>query len=148
MGHSMGAMATLQSAIAVTAATYNIKAAVAQHCCIDPTAGQPLSAALVGVPFLLTSGGKDQICPYAYTSLIYADLPPALKCVVSWDNATHYDPCGNAGDASSLPGWAELLEVDASARFLACAVRGEHCDGVAAFCKRAKADVCTAGFGF
>lgn len=138
MGHSMGAMATLQSAIASTATKYNIKAAVAQHCCIDPTAGQPGSAELVGVPFLLTAGGADVICPYEYTSLIYADLPNALKRVVSWNAATHYDPCGNGG-------MGRLLEVDSSARFLACAVRGEHCDGMPAFCKRAKADVCQAG---
>lgn len=140
MGHSMGAMATLQSAVAVSATKYHIKAAVAQHCCIDPTAGQPGSAAEVGIPFLLTSGGADTICPYSYTSLIYADLPTDLKCVVSWNAATHYDPCGNGE-------YGKLLEVDSSARFLACAVRSEHCNGMPAFCKRAKADVCKAGFG-
>lgn len=130
-GHSMGAMATVRAAAANP--SYNLKAAVAQHACIDPTAGQPESAIEIHIPMLYTTGLLDTICPLPYTTSMYEVTPTNPRVAISWNTATHMDP------VNGFP----LRELDPTARFLACHVRGEHCDTAGEdFCAHSGADVC------
>lgn len=138
VGHSMGAMATVLSASATYTGKYSIKAAVAQHACIDTTKGQPASAAAINVPILFTTGGLDTICPPIYTSYLYNYVNPSLRFSLSWNTATHQDP---------VDGQGKLREIAPTADFLSCAVKGEGCLSPAQFCKFAAADQCYHGNG-
>ena len=129
-GHSMGGMATVRAA---AASGYNLKAAVAQHPCIDPTAGQPASAVEINMPILYVTGLLDTICPLVYTTEFYEVTPEKPRVAISWNTVTLMDP------VNGFPN----KELDPTGRFLACHVRGEHCDTAGTdFCAHAGADVC------
>ena len=136
VGHSMGAMATVLSASATYTGQFSIKAAVAQHACIDPSKGQPASAATINIPILFTTGGKDTICPLAYTTYLYDYVAPALRFSLSWNDATHFEP---------IDGEGRLRDIPPTADFLACAIKGEACLSPEQFCKYAAADQCHHG---
>jgi len=133
-GHSMGAMATVMSAGRANVAAHNIKAAVAQNVCIDTTAGQPYSAKDVGIPIMYTTGGADTTCVLAYTATTFSYTPRNPRVAISWNDATHLEVVDGIG---------KLRGIDEAARFLACHVRGEHCDTAGrAFCQHTTADLC------
>lgn len=137
VGHSMGAMASVLSASATYTGQYSIKAAVAQHSCIDTTKGQPASAATINVPILFTTGGLDTICPSIYTTYLYDYVNPSLRFSLSWNTATHDEPVDGVG---------MLRDVAPTADFLSCAVKGEGCLSPVQFCQFAAADQCHHGY--
>ena len=118
-GHSMGAMATLASAggsaHGYNPASYSIVAAASMHPCWDPLE----VPRQVSVPILLTAGDKDVICPDGCARTFFGDVAQTgQKVLFDVAGSDHFDPTD----------LGYCKEDRAVALFLACWVRGEHCD--------------------
>jgi len=117
-GHSMGAMATVRSAEDANAAPFKVRAAVSQHTCLDPVMDASL---ITKVPVLYIAGQKDTICPPLYSQAFFNTTVAARKAYFEIAGASHFEPCDGQG---------ALRELEPTALFLACNLRGEHCDEV------------------
>ena len=124
-GHSMGAMATLASAggsntLSIDPAAHGIVAAASMHPCQDIY----LNGAKVRVPTLISTGSSDTICADGCAERYYGAMPAGVnKALLSVKGATHFDPTD--GRPGSLNRGDEAV-----ALYLACHVRGEHCNEV------------------
>jgi len=123
-GHSMGAMATLGSVGGSSACKFdsslNIKAAVAQHACQDPS----MRASAVAVPMMFTAGSADRICADGCSEKFFEQIVKSpSKIMFDVQGANHFEP-------TSFPLRGTNSEVPAVAYFFACWLRNEQCDKV------------------
>jgi len=121
-GHSMGGMATINSA---QASGYNIKAAVALHNCLQ----LGLTGSGIKVPILFTAGSVDSICQDGCAYSIYNQVPAGQhKVFFDISGTTHMEPTNIGGNR----------EDQAVALWFQCYLKGEQCDKVkgAEICKQ------------
>lgn len=120
-GHSMGAMATVGTAGGSRSCKYdptlNVKAAVAQHACWDPS----MSGANINIPIMFTAGSHDLTCADGCSKRFYKEVKNSpSKVLFDVRGASHYEPTGLGSNS----------EVPAVAKFLSCWLRNENCDEV------------------
>jgi hypothetical protein len=120
-GHSMGAMATLGSIGGSRScrfdASLNIKAAVAQHPCWDPT----MQASPVTLPIMFTAGSVDSICEDGCSERFFEQITKSSsKIMYDVKGANHFEPTFLGSNS----------EVPAVAYFFTCWLRNEQCDKV------------------
>merc|ERR1712072_1161015 len=115
-GHSMGGMSTLRITRNGLFPDVPLLAAVAQHPCYD----QGCNTTDIKVPMMITTGTKDRICPAAIAQNVYKYLPHA-RVLFNIQGAPHNEPL------DSPPVYGNRADIP-SGIFLACHIRGDHCD--------------------
>jgi len=120
-GHSMGAMASLIAAGALSSVNpkdYNIKGAVSMHPCGFPL--NPPHPELISVPILFTAGSADVVCEDDCAYSFYKKITKTDRIYLDISGIGHMDPC-TGGD---------MHEHMVVTYFLTCTVRNEHCDAI------------------